>query len=242
MTPVDAHGNDESEGTDGHRVHTVPVGEPAPALSGVPGSNPLVRYVTTAAEVALVGLAGLEVVAGTVEMVAIWAASALTYLAVGLAAVWYHADAPRAPVRTTGVLDALSWIPPIAASAAGVDAAVLVLARSSPDAHSQVPALVCSVGIIASWLLCHAGFADVYQGLQARSSALMFDFPGTPQPGYLEYLYFSFAVGTAFATSDTTVQTGRARLVVMVHSIAGFLYNAIVVAVAFQVLQSLVQQ
>jgi uncharacterized membrane protein len=242
VTSVDPHGSNEIQCAGGDESHHPPVREAGPAQAADRRGSGADLYLTTAAEIALVGLAVVEVAAGTVQMVAIWAGCALTYLAVGLAIVWSRTDAPRTSVRRTSGLDALSWIPPIAASAAGVNSAVLVLARASTDAHSQVPALVCSIGIIASWLLLHTGFADVYLTLQKHSRVLVFDFPSTPQPTYTEYLYFSFAVGTAFATSDTTVQTARARLVVTLHSIAAFLYNALVVAVAFQVLQGLVHQ
>ena len=52
---------------------------------------------------------------------------------------------------------------------------------------------------------------------------------------------FSFTIGTAFATSDARVDTSRSSWIVMVHNIVGFLYNALVVAVAFQILQQLIR-
>ena len=98
------------------------------------------------------------------------------------------------------------------------------------------------MGIITSWLLLHAGFAHVFEGMQHRSSSIVFEFPDSVNPSHGDYLYFSFTIGTSFATSDTMVRSTRARLVITVHSIAGFLYNALVVAVAFQVLQSLIHR
>ncbi len=46
--------------------------------------------------------------------------------------------------------------------------------------------------------------------------------------------------GTSFATSDVEVVGIRTRRVVLLHSIVGFFSNALVAAVAFQVLQGLV--
>lgn len=48
---------------------------------------------------------------------------------------------------------------------------------------------------------------------------------------------FSFTMGTSFATS---VRTPPIRRIVLVHSVVAFFFNALVVAVAIQVLQDIV--
>jgi uncharacterized membrane protein len=206
------------------------------------GSNTIGAYGATAAEVGLVALVAGQILTGSLEMIGFWEAAALTYLAVGFVVTWRRAGSSPWGTPRVGALDTLSWMLPIAASAAGVNSAVLVLAQTVRDSRSPLIALVCSIGIITSWLLFHAGFAQVYEGMQHRSPTAVFEFPDSVTPSYGDYLYFSFTVGTSFATSDAIVRSPRARLVVMVHSIAGFFYNALVVAIAFQVLQSLIRR
>lgn len=63
-----------------------------------------------------------------------------------------------------------------------------------------------------------------------------FDFPGTPEPDYWDFLYFSFTAGMSFAASDVDVTSGRVRRVVVAHSLLSFVFNIGVLAFAINVL------
>ena len=56
------------------------------------------------------------------------------------------------------------------------------------------------------------------------------DFPGSKEPLYWDFIYFSFTVGMTFQTSDVSVTSTRWRHVVVLHSFAAFLFNLGVVA------------
>jgi len=56
------------------------------------------------------------------------------------------------------------------------------------------------------------------------------DFPGTKEPGYLDFVYFAFTLGMTFQTSDTAITATRVRAVVTLHSFASFLFNIGVIA------------
>jgi uncharacterized membrane protein len=217
------------------KEHTLPAAAPTGH-----GSNTIRAYGTTAAEIGLVALVAGQVFTDSLELVGLWEAAALTYLAFGFIVAWRRAGSSSSGTHRVGTLDTLSWVLTFAASAAGVNSAVLVLAQTVRGSRSPLLALVCSIGIITAWLLLHTGFAHIYEGIQHRSPNMVLEFPDSPEPNFADYLYFSFTIGTSFATSDTMVRAPRVRLVVMIHSITGFLYNALVVAIAFQVLQSLV--
>ena len=89
-----------------------------------------------------------------------------------------------------------------------------------------------------SWHLLHVGFAQVHEAVYHRGGGRRgLAFPGTAEPTSVEFVYFAFTIGTAFATSDVDVTTTPARWAVTVHSVVSFLFNALVVAVAYQVLQ-----
>lgn len=49
----------------------------------------------------------------------------------------------------------------------------------------------------------------------------------------MDFAYFSFAVGTAFAVSDVRVTSTALRRVVIGHSLLSFAYNAAILTLAF---------
>lgn len=203
-----------------------------------------VDYLVTALE-ALTALAALAYVAsGDVMMLIVWEAIAAGYLLGGLALTWYRSvRGQQAPPRT-GVLDALSWIFPLVASLVGVNAALLAITVRAPidgtRAGYTFTGVVAAVGIILSWHLLHTGFAQIYESMQHRDPQQPgLEFPRTTTPGLADYLYFAFTVGTSFATSDTSVTTVGMRWLVLLHSVVSFFYNALVVAVAIQIIQQI---
>ncbi|MDE2412751.1 MAG: DUF1345 domain-containing protein [Sphingomonadales bacterium] len=63
-----------------------------------------------------------------------------------------------------------------------------------------------------------------------------FDFPGTPQPDYWDFLYFAFTAGMSFAASDVNVTRGAVRRVVVWHCLLSFVFNIGVLAFSINVL------
>jgi len=203
-----------------------------------------VDYLVTALE-ALTALAALAYVAsGDVMMLIVWEAIAAGYLLGGLALTWYRSVRGQQVPPRTGVLDALSWIFPLVASLVGVNAALLAITVRAPidgtRAGYTFTGVVAAVGIILSWHLLHTGFAQIYESMQHRDPQQPgLEFPRTTTPGLADYLYFAFTVGTSFATSDTSVTTVGMRWLVLLHSVVSFFYNALVVAVAIQIIQQI---
>lgn len=62
------------------------------------------------------------------------------------------------------------------------------------------------------------------------------DFPGEGEPVYWDFLYFAFTLGMTFQTSDVSVMNGAMRRVVVVHSLAAFIFNLGVLAFTINVL------
>src|SRR3546814_9892249 len=56
--------------------------------------------------------------------------------------------------------------------------------------------------------------------------------PKTPTPDYWDFLYFSFTRGMTFQTSDIAVTGARLRRVVLIQSMAAFVFNMGIVAFA----------
>lgn len=173
-------------------------------------------YLTTIVEAIIVFTSLAYVVTGSVQSLITWESIAAVYLLAGFIV------SSRRSVRGSdgdgrrGALGTLSWVFPLAASLAGINSAVLVMvthAATEPTRDENILlAVTTSVGIILSWHLFHIGFAQIYENSQDRvpgEPGLVF--PTQPSPTFIDFLYFSFTIGTSFATSDTTVKTGRMR-------------------------------
>ena len=64
-------------------------------------------------------------------------------------------------------------------------------------------------------------------------------FPGDRrEPDYSDFVYFSFTLGVALQTSDVAITSPSIRRIVIGQSIAAFVYNLVVLALAVSVLAS----
>lgn len=212
--------------------------------------NGFKAYLVTLVELAIVVFALVFAVTGSLDLLVLWEVTSLAYLIIGFGLVRYRVvRGVKQRLGRLGVLDTLSWVLPFAASVAGVTSAVLILINQTSgftaDEDQVVVAFFGAVGIVISWLMLQAGFAQVYEeahlrDAQSRGSAEpAFGFTATREPDYADFLYFSFTIGASFATSDTVIRSPRVRLIVTAHLVISFFYNAVVVAVALQVFQQL---
>ncbi|MEO6717452.1 MAG: DUF1345 domain-containing protein [Novosphingobium sp.] len=73
----------------------------------------------------------------------------------------------------------------------------------------------------------HSHYGETREGKGHRGG---FEFPGTTEPDYWDFLYFSFTAGMSFAASDVNVTCGRVRRVLVVHCLLSFIFNIGVIA------------
>lgn len=96
-------------------------------------------------------------------------------------------------------------------------------------------ALAKLVGTLTlTWLFANTVYAMHYAHLYYSSTdggdSKGIDIPDTPEPDYLDFIYFSFTLGMTFQTSDAAI-TGRSiRRIATLHAFAAFIYNIGVVA------------
>jgi uncharacterized membrane protein len=102
--------------------------------------------------------------------------------------------------------------------------------------------------IVLSWLLIHLVFAVFYAHefhSERRGKTVApgggLKFPGENEPDYLDFVYFSFVVGTTAQTSDTAVTSRAMRRVVALHGVLSFFFNTAVIALAVNLASQLVQ-
>jgi uncharacterized membrane protein len=188
-------------------------------------------------------------IAPLVPLLLAWEAVAVTYLVLVFTLFRNRSTRgmhPEGRPLSGRVLEYLSWVLPIAASATGVASAVTLLTTDRSalvgDGQGALVGVLGSVGVITAWLLLQSGFAEIYESVYDRlPDPTMISFPGADQkPTLGDFLYLSFTVGTSFAITGATIASRKVRQVILVHSITSFFYNAFLIAIAIEVLRGLI--
>ncbi|NYE35016.1 putative membrane protein [Nocardioides cavernae] len=110
-------------------------------------------------------------------------------------------------------------------------AVILVMPRADEQGAAEAYVLaVCLVGVVASWLMLQVGFLMTYVGIDSEVRGLAF--PAQPDPGVVDYLYFTVSVGTTFGTTDVEVRSTEIRRQVLAHGVLAFVFNTLVLTVA----------
>lgn len=139
-------------------------------------------------------------------------------------------DAKRGWVLAITALVSLSLLAAISAE--------LPAARAG-DGHALVK-LVLTLAL--SWCFTNLVFMLHYAHMHympdpaSGKDAGGFDFPGTAEPDYRDFLYFAFTAGMSFAASDVDVTRGAVRQIVVAHSLLSFVFNIGVLAFSINVL------
>jgi uncharacterized membrane protein len=94
--------------------------------------------------------------------------------------------------------------------------------------------------ILLSWTFVHVLFAAHYAH-EHWLSGKGIEFPGNDKPDFLEFLYFAFTIGMTFQVSDASTQTPPMRRLVLVHGVVSFLFNAVILAAAVNLVSGLIR-
>ncbi|GAA4761711.1 DUF1345 domain-containing protein [Novosphingobium ginsenosidimutans] len=92
------------------------------------------------------------------------------------------------------------------------------------------------VTLVLAWLFANSVYAlhyahSYYFGSEAKGDHRGgIEFPGTPNPDYSDFAYFAFTVGMTFQTSDVQITAPAVRRLVLVQSLASFVFNIGVIA------------
>jgi uncharacterized membrane protein len=117
-------------------------------------------------------------------------------------------------------------------------------AREAPDGFDFVAALLA---VPLGWLTIHMMTAIHYaheywqpesyagEAKASRKARRGLEFPGTPEPRGIDFVYFAYVVGMTAQTSDTAVTNSLMRNRVLVHGIVSFFFNTVLVAAAVNV-------
>ena len=123
-------------------------------------------------------------------------------------------------------------------------AIMLAMIAELPAAHKgdiwAITKLVLT--LVLGWMFTNLIFAMHYAhmfygtGETPAKDAGGLDFPGTKEPDYWDFIYFSFTAGMSFAASDVNVTSGAVRRVLVVQCLLAFLFNIGALAFTINVL------
>ena len=129
-------------------------------------------------------------------------------------------------------------------TAAVTFAMLLAMVYELPDAKNHVTsAMVKLITTLAlGWLFSNLTFALHYAhmfygaGDTPDKDRGGLDFPGTKEPDYWDFIYFSFTAGMSFAASDVNVTSGAVRRVLVVQCLLAFVFSIGALAFSINVL------
>lgn len=120
-----------------------------------------------------------------------------------------------------------------AAVAVSTGALFVVLNRTATTGFDFVLALA---SVALGWLTIHTmaalHYAHLYWRPESREGKQGLDFPGESRPGAYDFLYFAFVIGMTAQTSDVAITSTDMRKVNLLHAIASFFFNTVLVAAA----------
>ena len=133
----------------------------------------------------------------------------------------------------------------------------MVLSAGTGELYKQLNLFSGISCMVLSWILVHTVFAVRYAHLYyARDDSRKdkhtggLDFPTHPEdkdkedqwPDFLDFVYFSFTLGTTFQVSDVEITDKKIRRVALVHGLFSFAFNAAIIALSVNIISGLIEK
>ncbi|OCP01148.1 MULTISPECIES: DUF1345 domain-containing protein [unclassified Ensifer] len=128
----------------------------------------------------------------------------------------------------------------VTTGAAATSLVSLFFALNGEKTGSALALALAFASVVLGWATIHMmaamHYAHIYwvpaANAQTSEPARGLDFPGTPDPGGYDFLYFSFVIGMTAQTSDVGITTTAMRRINLMHAIVSFFFNTVLVAAA----------
>jgi len=129
----------------------------------------------------------------------------------------------------------------LAATVASLAAIVVELVHvQEQHANERTLTLVLAgATIFLSWCFVHTAFALHYaheyyvdRGPEGEPGL---EFPGGGPPDYLDFLYFSFVIGTTSQTADVSIVSRAMRRLALLHGVVAFVFNTTLLALTVNI-------
>jgi uncharacterized membrane protein len=176
-----------------------------------------------------------------------WNAGLWLYFA--LVGVMVVTDSSESMIRRAALQDDGRFVILILATLAAFAAFGGIFAQLTvvKDTSGLIKALHISLAaatIVSAWAFIHVMFAlhyahEYFSERMPKSHAAL-RFPGTDEPDYLDFFYFSFVIGVACATADIEIWARGMRRTALVHCVLAFFFNSAVLALTINIAAGLV--
>jgi uncharacterized membrane protein len=130
---------------------------------------------------------------------------------------------------------------------AGAIALMLQHVKDLATAQRVAHLALSMLALAASWLLMQTIFAFHYAHLyyqsesRGREVGAGLEFPGKQAPDYFDFLYYAHVVGMTSQVSDVVVTARHMRRLTLLHSLAAFAFNMLVLALSINVMAGAIQ-
>ncbi|MBC7741421.1 MAG: DUF1345 domain-containing protein [Bdellovibrionaceae bacterium] len=120
----------------------------------------------------------------------------------------------------------------------------LAIVKDSQGSLRYALMLLSGITIVTSWIFTHVMFAlhyahDFYAEIsKGKDGGLIF--PGQEDPEYIDFLYFSFIIGTSAQTADVSFSSKRMRKTGLMHCVLSFFFNTTLLALTINIASSLI--
>jgi uncharacterized membrane protein len=151
----------------------------------------------------------------------------------------------RAALQDDGRFAILILATLAATAAFGGIFAELTIVKDSSGLLKALHISLAAATIASAWTFIHVMFALHYaheyfserivKGSNAAESHAALRFPGTSEPDYLDFFYFSFVIGVACATADIEIWARGMRRTALVHCVLAFFFNTAVLALTINI-------
>jgi uncharacterized membrane protein len=139
----------------------------------------------------------------------------------------------------------------MAAATVSLAAIVVELSRIKGPANSDIHFYVglSVLTIFVSWSFIQIIFTEQYaheyyieRDGQARpqgQSSQGLAFPSESKPDYIDFLYFTVTIGVANQTADVAIRSRPMRVLVLIHSVISYFFNATILALGINIVSSI---
>jgi uncharacterized membrane protein len=120
-----------------------------------------------------------------------------------------------------------------------ISIAMLIKANNTWILDEELSTMIYLTGVIVCWLMLHIIFtfryAHMYYGDDINNKSTHrggLSFPGSTEPDYIDFAYFSFVIGMTFQVSDIVIVNRSIRRTVLFHSLIAFVFNTVIIALS----------
>jgi uncharacterized membrane protein len=176
-----------------------------------------------------------------------WIVTTVAYLIPTIWMMQRQGDRERMRARAQAVDISLAENVIVAALAGAFSLfAVAIVLEGAKNVSGTERVLDLAIGVLTvflSWTTLHViyavHYAHIYYDTTERKDGGKLrgglEFPGTKEPDYWDFVYFSFVIGMTCQVSDVQITARHLRHLATAHGILSFFYNTVVVALAVNI-------